>query len=98
MKRIIIDDDIFDSYPEFYRGIIVVEGITNHISLKRVRKLLNQAITTQASADLASDECITAWDLAHRKFGSNPDKFPPSIKSLIKRVQKSPKMLTKRCQ
>lgn len=90
MKKIIIQDKIFELFPEFYRGIIVVKGLTNHPSLKRVRKLLKKAIDAQAEISVENDERLTAWDEAHRKFGSNPNKFPPSIKSLIKRVQKNP--------
>ncbi len=90
MRKVIIQKGIFDLFPDFYRGIIIVNGLTNHPSLKRVRKLLKKAIDAQGDVDLESDERLSAWDAAHRKFGSNPNKFPPSIKSLIKRVQKNP--------
>lgn len=92
MRKIIIKDEIFKLFPDFYRGIIVVNGITNHPSLKRIRKLLKKAIDQQADASLENDAKLLAWDEAHRKFKSNPNKFPPSIKSLIKRVKKSPNL------
>ena len=90
MGKIIVQDEIFSLFPDFFRGIIVVNGLTNHPSLKRVRKLLKKAIDLQKDVDIENDERLKAWDDAHRKFGSNPNKFPPSIKSLIKRVQKNP--------
>ncbi len=90
MRKIIIRDEIFELFPDFYRGIIVVKGLTNHPSLKRVRKLLKKAINAQQDVNMETDERLVAWDHAHRRFGSNPNKFPPSIKSLIKRVQKNP--------
>lgn len=90
MRKIIIQDDIFSLFPDFFRGIIVVNGLTNHPSLKRVRKLLKKAIDAQKDVNIENDERLMAWDDAHRKFGSNPNKFPPSIKSLIKRVRKNP--------
>jgi DNA/RNA-binding domain of Phe-tRNA-synthetase-like protein len=90
LRKIIIQDDIFELFPDFYRGIIVVKEITNHPSLKRVRKLLKKVIDSQQKVRIEEDERLKAWDAAHRKFGSNPNKFPPSIKSLMKRIQKNP--------
>lgn len=90
MRKVIIKDEIFELYPDFYRGIIVVSGLTNHPSLKRVRKLLKKEIDAQATLDIVSDERLLAWDEAHKQFGSNPNKYPPSIKSLLKRITKNP--------
>ena len=90
MRKIIIQDEIFNLFPDFVRGIIVVEDITNHPSLKRVRKMLKKTIGEQVAVNLQSDDRLLAWDKAHHDFGSNPNKYPPSISSLIKRVQKNP--------
>ena len=90
MRKIIIQDEIFDMFPDFYRGIIVVNGITNHPSLKRVKKTLKKAMTEHGNVDIENDERLLVWDQAHAEFGSNPKKFPPSIKSLLKRIQKNP--------
>lgn len=90
MRKIIIQDAIFDLYPDFYRGLIVVSDITNHPSLKRVRKMLKKTIDEKGTIDIQGDNRLLAWDQAHRDFGSDPNNYPPSIKSLIKRVQKNP--------
>jgi len=90
LREIIVQDEIFDLFPDFVRGLIVVEDITNHCSLKRVRKMLKKTIDEQVALNLQSDGRVLAWDQAHRDFGSTPDKYPPSISSLIKRVQKNP--------
>lgn len=90
MQKIIIQDEVFEMYPDFYRGLVVVSDLTNHPSLKRVRKLLKQQVEGQTQIDIAHDERLRIWDEAHIKFGSNPNTFPPSIKSLIKRIQKNP--------
>ncbi len=90
MRQIIVQDSIFEMFPEFYRGIIIINDFTNHPSLKRVRKELKKAVDEQAGIDIAADERLTVWDKAHREFGSNPNKFLPSIKSLLKRLQKNP--------
>jgi lysyl-tRNA synthetase class 2 len=90
LKKIIIDKRIFDICPDFYRGLVIVSDLTNHKSLKRVRKLLKKEIDKWASVDIAEDPRIGAWDEAHRIFGSTPEEYLPSIKSLLTRIQDNP--------
>jgi DNA/RNA-binding domain of Phe-tRNA-synthetase-like protein len=90
LRKIIIQDAVFDLFPEFCRGVIVVSDIKNHPSLKRVRKTLKKTLDGQGAVNLKDDERLLSWYQAHRDFGSNPNEFPPSISSLIKRVQKNP--------
>lgn len=87
MKRIIIKDEIFDLFPDFYRDIIIVKNIVNQKSNKRIRKLLKKEIDRQVDIDEATDPRILTWDEAHEKFGSNPNEYLPSIKSLIQRMR-----------
>jgi len=86
MRKIIIDQEIFEKFPSFKRGIIVVNEITNAPSNKRIKKLLNKEIEEKMDQNLLEDELVKAWDEVHLKFGSNPNHFPPSIKSLLKRI------------
>ena len=90
LKKIIIEKEIFDIRPDFYRALVVVSDLTNHKSLKRIRKLLKSEIDLQASKATAADPRIEAWDTAHRKFGSSPEIYPPSIKSLLLRIKENP--------
>ena len=87
MKKIIIRDEIFDLFPDFYRGIVLVKDIQNQKSNKRIRKLLKKEIERQVAIDESSDGRILAWEEAHRKFGSDPDLYSPSIKSLLKNMR-----------
>ena len=87
MKKIIIRDKIFDLFPDFYRGIVLVKDIQNQKSNKRIRKLLKKEIERQVAIDESSDGRILAWEEAHRKFGSDPDLYSPSIKSLLKNMR-----------
>jgi DNA/RNA-binding domain of Phe-tRNA-synthetase-like protein len=87
MKRIIIRDKIFDLFPDFYRGIVLVRDIQNQKSNKRIRKLLKKEIERQVAMDESSDGRILAWEEAHRKFGSDPDRYLPSIKSLVQNMR-----------
>lgn len=88
MKKIIVDKEVFEKYPQFVRGIIIVNDINNRSENEEVKTLLNQEIKNKAGQDLIQHDYIKAWSKAHEEFGSNPNKFPPSIKSLIKRLQK----------
>ena len=88
MKKIIIDDAIFDQFPDFKRGLIIVSNIENALSNKRIKRLLNKEIENRSSIDYSDHQFVKVWDDAHLRFGSNPNKFPPSIKSLLKRIQR----------
>lgn len=90
MKKIIIEKEIFDICPDFYRGLVVVGDLTNHPSYKRIRKLLKSEIDRQAATAAVSDPRIEAWNRAHRKFGSSPEAYPPSIHSLVSRIKENP--------
>ncbi len=87
MKKARISDDVFELFPDFYRGIIVVKELTNHKSYKRVRKLLKKVLNQQAEIDVNTEQRVLAWMVAHKRFGSDPEKFPPSIKALLERIK-----------
>ncbi len=88
MRKIIVDAEIFKKFPEFNRGIIMASHINNATGNKRIKKRLNKEIENKIGQDYLQHEFVKAWDEAHSRFGSNPNKFPPSIKSLLKRIQK----------
>jgi DNA/RNA-binding domain of Phe-tRNA-synthetase-like protein len=81
---------IFQAQPTFHRGVVVVMYMNNREVSPELQELLFQAIKDAATnpIDLAQDPLITRWDEAHRQFESNPNKFPPAHKNLLKRVQK----------
>ncbi len=88
MRKITIEQEVFNKFPTFQRGIIIVSNINNAISNNKIADLLKSEINNKKDFDFAESEYIKSWDEAHRIFGSNPNKFPPSIKSLLKRVSK----------
>jgi lysyl-tRNA synthetase class 2 len=87
MKKIIIKDEIFDLFPEFYRGIVVIKDISNQKSNKRIRKVVKKEIDRQVDIDEQKDPRILAWHEAHRRFGSDPDSYLPSIAYLLKSMK-----------
>ncbi len=86
MKKIIIKKEIFEMFPDFKRGVLISENINNAEPNDKIKELLNKEIKSKEG--FSSHPYIEAWEEAHRKFGSNPNKYPPSVKSLIKRVSK----------
>lgn len=88
MRKIIIENQLFKQFPDFKRGVIIVSDIENLLSNKRIKKPLNKEIEGRMKFDYLESEFIKNWDEVHQEFGSNPNKFPPSIKSLLKRIQK----------
>lgn len=84
----IIEDEVFTMFPDFVRAVVVAKelriGEYNH----RIEALLKGTQTTvqKSGEQLKEHQRITSWDIAHRKFGSNPNRFPPSIRSLLERV------------
>jgi lysyl-tRNA synthetase class 2 len=86
-RRILVADEIFELFPNFYRGIVIVKDVTIHKSYKPIRRLLRGQVEARMAIDVAADGRISAWDDAHRKFGSDPSLHPPSIRSLLERVR-----------
>ena len=89
MRKTIIEPEIFIQFPYFKRGIIVIDDVENALGNKRIKKPLNKEIAKRVKEESCSEgPFIKAWDEAHLKFNSDPVKYPPSIKALLKRVNK----------
>lgn len=91
MREIGIDAGIFVDHPSFRRGIVVAKNLENHGHSTELEALLNQAVAAlgERPIDLKADPRIIGWDEAHRKFGSNPKKYPPAHFALLKRAQRA---------
>jgi DNA/RNA-binding domain of Phe-tRNA-synthetase-like protein len=90
MRKIIIDKEIFNRFPGFNRGIIVIENLENKNEDAEIQKMLQEEMRKRAGEgeQVLQSEFIKTWDDIYIEFGANPNKFPPSIKSLLKRVSK----------
>jgi lysyl-tRNA synthetase class 2 len=85
-----VEEKVFHEFPLFRRGIVVASGIRNQGVSEELEELLHEAVESagRQPIDVKTDPRIVVWSEAHRRFGSNPNKFPPAHFSLIKRVQK----------
>jgi lysyl-tRNA synthetase class 2 len=90
MTEIRIDNRIFEQFPTFRRGIVIARNLQNQGHSEKLQTLLQEALDGAAESpiDIKTDPRLTAWQEAHRAFGSNPNKFPPAHAALLKRVQK----------
>jgi DNA/RNA-binding domain of Phe-tRNA-synthetase-like protein len=85
-----VHPDIFAAYPLFRRGIVFATRLDNTGGSDELAALLERTVAARARApvDLTADQRVLAWAEAHRRFGSNPNKFPPAHVSLLKRAQR----------
>jgi len=87
-----IDPAIFASYPGYLRGVLVLSEMANHGEQEDVVRLLREAERTARERytleTLRDDPKIASWREAFMKFGTNPNRYPPSIENLLRRVLK----------
>jgi DNA/RNA-binding domain of Phe-tRNA-synthetase-like protein len=90
MGEVQIEDGIFRDFPSFRRGLVFAVGLENQGTVRELEDKLHKALVEAARGpvDLKTDYRVMAWNEAHRRFGSNPNKFPPAHAALLKRVQK----------
>jgi lysyl-tRNA synthetase class 2 len=90
MPEIRIHPKIFEEYPTFRRGIVIAGNMDNQGHSSELGDILERAIAQagRQPIDLKADPRTMVWNEAHRRFGSNPNKFPPAHCALLKRVQK----------
>jgi DNA/RNA-binding domain of Phe-tRNA-synthetase-like protein len=88
--RLCIEEDVFRMFPQFCRAVVVAAGIDNSRPRPELEKLLREQeekMRQDPGMDLAAHPRLLAWKEAYRQFGSNPNKFTPSIVFLAKQVK-----------
>ncbi len=85
-----IEEGVFSLFPQFCRGIVTAAGIDNSKPSPELEKLLREReeiLRQDGAFDLATHPRLQVWKDAYRQFGSNPNKFTPSIVFLAKQVK-----------
>jgi DNA/RNA-binding domain of Phe-tRNA-synthetase-like protein len=89
-----IDEALFQAFPGYVRHVVLVEGIDNSRGAEELPEL--EALLREAEAaartdasyeDLKTHPRLASWREAFQAFHVNPNKCPPSIFNLIKRVR-----------
>ena len=88
MRKIIVSPTVYEKFPDFVCGIVIVKDIQIAQKNKRIKKPLNKMIEQRKAEgqDLINHPYLKAWDEAHRRFGSDPEQYLTSIKSLLTRI------------
>lgn len=83
-----VSSAVFDLCSEFHRGLLLVEGQIQPV-VPELAELLKSTIAGRRGdpIQLLQDPRVLDWSEVHRKFGSNPAKYPPAHVALLKRVQ-----------
>lgn len=89
-----IDPRLFNAFPGYVRHVVVAEDLDNqggpedHPALEaRLRELEAAVRADGAFEDPKVHPRLAAWRDAFQAFGVNPNKCPPSIFNLVKRVR-----------
>lgn len=92
--NISIDTTIFQAFPGYVRHVILAEALDNTRSAEDLPELDALLRDAEAAArvdasyqDLKSHPRLASWREAFQGFQVNPNKCPPSIFNLIKRVR-----------
>jgi DNA/RNA-binding domain of Phe-tRNA-synthetase-like protein len=88
MRKISIDNTIFEAHPDFYRAVLIVNNADNATENSSLSKILLDVASARMGLDVSSHPTVRAWDDAYAKFGLNPNEHPPAVKALLKRVAK----------
>ena len=71
MRKIIIDQEIFNQFPDFKRGVIIVSDIKNAVSNSEIERILDEKIKQKIGKNALEHEFVKAWSDIYLKFGSN---------------------------
>lgn len=88
--RYSIDPRVFAGYPGFTRAVIIAENIDNTRENPALAAELAacEALARENLDDAFKDHPrLAAWAEAFRSMGLNPNKYPPSVANLVKRVR-----------
>jgi DNA/RNA-binding domain of Phe-tRNA-synthetase-like protein len=88
----IVAPQVFAMFPEYIRGVIIARDIANHGEnqklLAELREEERKATQDKAMQNIKNHPHIAPWRQAYLKFGTNPNKFYPSVESLCRRARR----------
>jgi lysyl-tRNA synthetase class 2 len=89
--KIEVAPEVFALFPGYVRHVLVVNGTDNTKEVLELATLLmeeqKRVRSEEAFADVKTHPRVASWRDAFQSFGVNPNKCPPSIANLIKRVR-----------
>lgn len=89
MRRFIIEDSLWELFPDASIGVIIAKGLDNGVTSPDFANMLEEAskkvMVSLEGAELAKHPVISVWREAYKKFRS-PRENRSSIEALIRRV------------
>lgn len=85
-----IDNGVFSRYPDFMRAVIIADGIDNREEKPELLQKLRDCerhVRESLGDDFKEHPRLAAWAGVFRDMGLNPNKYPPSVLNLVKRVR-----------
>lgn len=93
MNKFIVDESVFEVFPDYCLGVVVAKGIDNESHRLKVDNMLNEEIEKflekYKSVNIREIQNIKAYREAFTMLGMNPNKYMCSIEAISKRVQKN---------
>jgi len=88
-----IQKEIFDTFPDFIAGVILLKNADNKGEEAEITQLLREAEKEQIAKlsgleNFSLHPQLNAWRMAYRKFGSDPHQYRCSAEALVRRVLK----------
>jgi len=86
-----VGEEIFERFPGYRRMVLLCEGMDNSkevpFLLELLRKGEKQIREDPFLEKYKEHPSVAAWQEAFRSLGVNPNKYPPSMANLVKRVR-----------
>lgn len=91
--QLIIQKEIWEKFPDFIAGVVMIKGADNSRENQATADLLRLAehnLKEQFAAyePFSQHPQISAWRIAYRAFGADPHQYRCSIEALVRRVLK----------
>ncbi|MCX6789774.1 MAG: B3/4 domain-containing protein [Candidatus Gribaldobacteria bacterium] len=88
-----IQKEIFETFPDFIAGVVMVKGVDNVGNNLEIIELLRNAEKNQREKfagleSFSQHPQILAWRSCYRKFGSDPHQYRCSAEAIIRRILK----------
>jgi DNA/RNA-binding domain of Phe-tRNA-synthetase-like protein len=85
-----VEPEIFERFPQFYRGVVVARAIDNSRDNPEPARLLREQekrIRAEEAGDLSTHPRLAAWMETYRNFGVHSGKNTPAVVFLVQRIR-----------
>jgi len=96
MSTFHVHHTIFDRFPQYTVGVVVATEVRNRRQDSEISRFLSHTLDSVSgrrdSQDPRNHPAVAIWREAFLTLGVNPNKYPPSLEALMRRVLKNPEL------